>query len=75
MSKTTNFLEGFILGGLVGVVVALMFAPSSGNELIQRLQGEAERIRSEVGRAAAERRSELEQQLAALRTPGKPSSN
>lgn len=75
MSKTTNFLEGFILGGLVGVVVALMFAPSSGNELIQRLQGEAERIRSEVGRAAAERRSELEQQLAALRTPSKPSSN
>ena len=75
MSKTTNFLEGFILGGLVGAVVALMFAPSSGNELIQRLQGEAERIRSEVGRAAAERRSELEQQLAALRTPSKPSSN
>ncbi|MDI6693689.1 MAG: YtxH domain-containing protein [Anaerolineales bacterium] len=75
MSKTTNFLEGFILGGLVGVVVALMFAPSSGNELINRFQSEAERIRSEVSRAAAERRSELEQQLAALRTPSKPSSN
>jgi gas vesicle protein len=75
MSKTTNFLEGFILGGLVGVVVALMFAPSSGNELINQIQGELERIRGEVSRAAAERRSELEQQLAALRTPSKSGSS
>jgi len=68
----TRFLEGFVLGGMVGVVVALLFAPSSGEELRNQMQNEAERIRSEVSQAAQERRAELEQQLAAMRAPRKP---
>lgn len=69
MKKAITFFEGFILGAFVGVSLALLFAPSSGDELVTRLQGEAERVRDEVRQAALERRSELEQQLAALRSP------
>jgi gas vesicle protein len=69
MQGTGKFLEGFILGGLVGVAVALLVTPASGNELRSRIQGEVDRVRGEVNRAADERRAELEQQLAALRLP------
>lgn len=69
--KALRFLEGLVLGGLVGGAVAVLFAPSSGDELRGRMQGETERIRAEVNQAAAARRMELEQQLAALRTPRK----
>lgn len=64
-----KFLEGFILGGLVGVAVAVLAAPASGDELRGRIRGEARRIRDEVNRASTARRAELEQQLAALRMP------
>jgi gas vesicle protein len=68
----TRFLEGFVLGGVVGVVVALLFAPASGEELRLQMQNKAESIRSEVSEAAQARRAELEQQLAAMRAPRKP---
>jgi gas vesicle protein len=67
--KTLRFLEGFLIGGLLGVATALLLSPSSGDQLRKQIQDEAERVRSEVNRAASERRSELEQQLAALRAP------
>ena len=72
MRSMTRFLEGFVLGGLVGVVVALLFAPSSGEELRMQMQNEAVRIRSEVTEAARARRAELEDQLAAMRSPRQP---
>ena len=71
MEKAGKFLTGFLLGSLVGVVFALLFAPTSGAELIQRMQSESERIRLEVKQAAQDRRAELEQQLTALKTPRK----
>jgi gas vesicle protein len=72
MKSMTRFLEGFVLGGLVGVAVALLFAPSSGEELRGQMTSEASRIRSEVSQAASTRRAELEQQLAAMRAPRQP---
>ena len=72
MKTATRFLEGFILGGLVGAAVALLFAPASGVELRGQMQNEVTRIRSEVTQAAGTRRAELEQQLAAMRAPRQP---
>jgi len=72
MKSATRFLEGFILGGLLGAAVALLFAPSSGEELRGQMQNEVARIRSEVSQAADTRRAELEQQLAAMRAPRQP---
>lgn len=71
MRSITRFLEGFIIGGLVGAAVALLLAPYSGEELRTQMQNEASRIRAEVSQAAQQRRAELEQQLAALRAPRK----
>jgi gas vesicle protein len=73
MRTYVRFLQGFVLGGLIGVVLALLFAPASGEALRGQIQGEMERVRSEVTNAASERRIELEQQLAALRSPNRPS--
>jgi gas vesicle protein len=72
MRKATNFLSGFALGGLIGAALALLFAPSSGEELIERVQDEANRIQTEVKQAAIDRRAELEEQLSALREPRSP---
>lgn len=69
MKDVGKFIEGFILGGLVGVAVAILVAPASGDELRNRIQDETQRIRGEVERASATKRAELEQQLAALRMP------
>lgn len=69
MRTATNFLSGFMVGALLGAVMALLFAPSSGEDLRNRVQSEADRIQMEVKQAAIDRRAELEQQLAALREP------
>jgi len=74
MSKIVNFMVGMILGVVVGASIAILLAPSSGNELRGKIQGEYERVRDEMQLAAETRRAELEQQLAQLRTPRKPSS-
>jgi gas vesicle protein len=71
MRNFVMFTQGFVLGGLVGAVLGLLFAPSSGEQLRARMQGEVERVRNEVQQAATDRRIDLEQQLAALRSPQK----
>ena len=65
-------MMGAIMGGLVGATLALLLAPSSGTQLRTQMQERVEGLREEILAAAAERRSELEEQLAALRAPQKP---
>jgi gas vesicle protein len=69
MNKSVLFLEGMLIGLVAGATVTLLVTPFSGDDLRARIQGEVMRIQNEVQQAAAERRSELEQQLAALRAP------
>ncbi len=70
--KFGRFLEGFILGGLLGAGLVILLAPTSGEQFRGQLKGEVEHLRAEVEKAASDRRSELEKQLAALRAPRKP---
>jgi gas vesicle protein len=72
MKRALNFLSGTLMGGLVGATVAILLAPASGEELRNQMRARAERIQAEVNQAAAQRRAELERQLAALRAPQKP---
>jgi len=65
--KADSFIEGLIFGGLLGATLALLFAPSSGDNLRSQIQAELEKLKGEISQAASERRIELEQQLADLR--------
>ncbi len=72
MQRFLSFLAGATIGGLVGSTVVLLLTPTSGRDVQAQLKERAEYIQLEVNKAAAERRSELEKQLATLRAPQKP---
>ena len=69
MNRALNFLLGATLGGIIGATLAILLAPYSGEELRTEINLKSERIRNEVSQAAAERRAELERQLASLKSP------
>jgi len=70
--KFARFVEGFILGGLLGAGLATLLTPVSGEQFRSQLQSQAEQMRLDVEKAANDRRAELEQQLTALRATRKP---
>lgn len=69
MRKFSSFLLGAVLGALLGSVLALLLTPAPGKTLRQQTVGYFENLASEVRRAAAERRSELESELQKFRQP------
>jgi gas vesicle protein len=69
MRTVLSFLGGLTMGALVGVTFALLFAPESGAEMRVKIQERAHQVRTELSEAAATRRAELKDQLAALRGP------
>jgi gas vesicle protein len=69
MNRILSFLVGITIGGLVGATFAILFAPASGDELRGQLRQRAITLQEDVKTAASARRTELEQQLAALKAP------
>ncbi len=69
MQRILSFLGGVMVGGLVGATIGLLLAPSSGEDLRGTIQTRAKEIQTDVKQAAETRRVELEQQLAAMRSP------
>ena len=57
MNRAFNFLLGAAIGGFIGATVAILLAPSSGDDLRSEIGMRTERIRSEVAKAAADRRA------------------
>ena len=74
MRKFFSFLAGSISGALVGGVVALLMAPSSGDDLRDGAQSRLDGFMNEIRRAAAERRAELEAELEALKRGETPNA-
>lgn len=72
MKRFVSLLAGFLTGAVVGATLAILFAPTSGQELQAQIQDRYYGLRDEVTEAAAQRRAELEEQLAALRAPKTP---
>lgn len=72
MRGVLSFLSGAAIGFVVGATIAILLAPTSGEELRKQMQDRADRIQLEVRQAADARRQELEQQLETLRTPREP---
>lgn len=54
MSNRTDFVAGFILGGLLGTALALLFAPRAGDETRERLLDSAEELRDRARERADE---------------------
>ena len=71
MRKALNFLRGLIIGGVVGAAIAILLAPTSGEEIRARFQERSIELKDEVVAVAGARRAELERELAALRAPAK----
>jgi gas vesicle protein len=69
MNKVFSFLIGAMMGALVGGTVAILLAPSSGEELREQIGERTIQLTDDIKSVAAERRAELERELAALRAP------
>jgi gas vesicle protein len=67
MRRTISFFVGVVSGAMVGAAVAILLAPSSGQELQNRMRSRVQALIEEGRRAAAARRVELEAQLEAFK--------
>ncbi len=67
MRKMVSFLCGAMVGGLVGATLALLLAPSSGQDFQGKLKQSVAELKDEVQQAASDRRKELTVQLETLR--------
>lgn len=67
MRRFVALFAGLLIGALVGGILALLFAPSSGKNLQEKISDAVDRLAGEVRTAAAERRQELESELEKLR--------
>lgn len=68
MRKLGFFVFGATVGSLIGAAVAILFAPSSGQQLRDNLRSSTLQAVDDVKQAAIQKREELEQQLANLRS-------
>ncbi len=70
MRKFGNFVLGAFIGGVIGSSLAILFAPSTGDNTRQEIMDYFNHIIDEVNRAADEKRTELVAQLETLRSGG-----
>ncbi len=68
MGSVSRFIMGVIAGGVVGAAVGLLLAPSSGAQTQSQVKEYVLNVKSEIVTAAQQRRIELEQELARLRS-------
>lgn len=69
MRRFVALFAGLLTGALVGGIVALLFAPSSGKNLQEKIAEAVDRLAGEIRAAADERRQELESELEKMRQP------
>jgi gas vesicle protein len=67
VNKIMAFLSGAMLGAVVGAAAALLLTPSSGQELQEQTRDWFDTLLDDARQAAADRRAELEEQLASLK--------
>lgn len=68
--RVMNFIAGFLGGVVLGAVAVLLTTPQSGSQLQTAVRNRFDNIVEEGRRAANERRAELEEKLANLKTGG-----
>lgn len=65
MRKILGLLVGFGAGAALGAVLVMLFAPASGEEIVNRLKAGYRETLAEARKASDQRRAQLEAQLAA----------
>lgn len=71
MRKILVFGAGLLAGAIIGAGVSLLLTPASGDELREGTKDRYKRILDESVKAAAERRAQLEAELAEMTRPKK----
>ena len=66
MRNLVRFLVGLVTGAVVGGVLALLFAPTSGEETRAKLEESYTHVRNEVKEAATAKAEALKTELARL---------
>ncbi len=66
MKSIERFLGGFVIGGILGSLLALLLTPASGSDVRRRVKDNILYVKSEVQIAAKERSEELKKELARL---------
>lgn len=74
MKRIWSFFSGAVMGALVGATLAILLAPSSGEDIRNQMRQRVELLQSELKDAAQSKRIELEKQLASMRNPQTPST-
>jgi gas vesicle protein len=69
MKKALSFITGAAIGGVVGAVLAMLFAPSTGQNLRNQITEYVLQTKDDVMKAGQDRRDELEHELEVLRQP------
>ncbi len=67
MARLGAFFRGWTTGLLIGVALALLFAPARGEETRMRFQESLRAAWEDIRRAAEEERQRLEEELQRLR--------
>ena len=69
MRRTFGFIIGAIVGGMIGATAAMLFAPSSGEELRALIDQRTRSFTADIRQAASSKRIELQDRLDDLRAP------
>jgi gas vesicle protein len=69
MRRAFSFFIGTLIGGIIGAAVALVFAPSAGEDLRDQINDRAQGLVADIRQAANTKRIELQERLETLRAP------
>jgi gas vesicle protein len=69
MRRAFSFLIGTLIGSMIGAAAALLFTPSSGQELRNQINDRTSGLVADIQNAAKTRRIELQERLDSLRAP------
>ena len=69
MRRFASFVFGSVMGAMFGAVIALLIAPSSGEELQARARERVTNLRSEIENAYEVRAAQLQAELDAMSEP------
>ena len=68
MSKGSSYFKGLFWGGLIASAIVLLYTPYKGEDLKSRAKDYLDNVKTEVKEAGEEKRREMEEELAFLRS-------